>query len=469
MPWNVDQVLVLAPDPGSAKSGKELASPRKWKTLGATAACAWGEIQGSGKVPYQTIVDLGGPVFKCTCPSRKFPCKHGLGLFLILAQQPAAMASTEPPAWVSEWFAKRAASAEKKTAKASTPGAPPDAEAEAKAAAGAEKRAAAREDKITAGLADLGTWLNDLVRTGLAPLPGKPAGFWETPAARLVDAQAPGLARRVREMGTIPAAGEGFPARLLRELGVISAAGEDWPARLLRELSLLHLAREGWSRRDALPPATQADLRRVIGFTESKEDLLGQDGVRDRWQVLGQSVEEEERFRVQRVWLWGAQSGRPSLVLSVSAGPNQPLDTSLVIGTSVDAELAFVPSAFPLRAVVKQRHGEAVHLVPGEVKLPHPTIAAANAFVAGAWTANPWLEQIPVALAAVVPVTRNGAWLVRDAAGHALPLRANDPAGWRLAALSGGNPLALFGEWDGELLLPLSVWAEGRFLGNEVC
>jgi uncharacterized Zn finger protein len=25
-------------------------------------------------------VDLSGPAFRCTCPSRKFPCKHGLAL-----------------------------------------------------------------------------------------------------------------------------------------------------------------------------------------------------------------------------------------------------------------------------------------------------------------------------------------------------------------------------------------------------
>ena len=97
MPWSVDQVVALAPDAGSAKSGKDLAVSGKWKTLGAAAGCVWGEIQGSGRTPYQTIVDLGGPAFKCTCPSRKFPCKHGLGLFLLLAAQPDALGQEEPP------------------------------------------------------------------------------------------------------------------------------------------------------------------------------------------------------------------------------------------------------------------------------------------------------------------------------------------------------------------------------------
>lgn len=89
--WNTEQVLALAPDASSAKSGKDLSAPRKWKSLGANDACGCGEIQGSGKSPYQTSIDLSEPAFKCTCPSRNFPCKHGLGLFLILAQQPGAM------------------------------------------------------------------------------------------------------------------------------------------------------------------------------------------------------------------------------------------------------------------------------------------------------------------------------------------------------------------------------------------
>ena len=98
MAWNVEQILALAPDPSSAKAGKDLSAARKWKTLGLSAACAWGSVQGSGKDPYQTCIDLAEPAFKCTCPSRKFPCKHGLGLGLILAQQPAALTETEPPA-----------------------------------------------------------------------------------------------------------------------------------------------------------------------------------------------------------------------------------------------------------------------------------------------------------------------------------------------------------------------------------
>ena len=444
MAWNTDQVLALAPDPGSAKSGKDLGVARKWVTLGTDGKSAWGTIQGSGKTPYQASIDLAGPAFKCTCPSRKFPCKHGLGLFLILVQQPAALTESAPPAWTTEWLAKRVEKEEKKAAQEAAPSQPPDLEAAAKAAVAAEKRAASRESRVSAGLDDLATWLNDIVRSGFATLPGKPSAYWQTPAARLVDAQAPGLARRVAE------------------LDGVTTAGEAWPRTLLRKAALLHLAREGWSRLGSLAPKHQADLRSVIGLPLAQEEVLAQTGLRDRWLVLGRRIVEEDRLRTQRTWLWGRTSNRPALCLSFSATASQPLDMSLTPGTEVDAELAFFPSASPLRALVKQRHGQPSGDAP--VALAHATIVDANRFAAEAFAANPWTERVPFALAKVIPVRRACGWIVRDAAGHGLPLAISDATAWKLVALAGGQSLALTGEWDGETLTPLATWVERRFL-----
>ena len=76
-----EQILALAPDPASARAGQGLANARKWATLGCDMRSAWGECQGSAREPYRTQIDLSEPAFRCSCPSRKFPCKHGLGLF----------------------------------------------------------------------------------------------------------------------------------------------------------------------------------------------------------------------------------------------------------------------------------------------------------------------------------------------------------------------------------------------------
>ena len=63
----------LSPDDASAKAARGLTSIGKWPQLGANAQALWGECQGSGSKPYQTQVDLAGPAFKCTCPSRTQP------------------------------------------------------------------------------------------------------------------------------------------------------------------------------------------------------------------------------------------------------------------------------------------------------------------------------------------------------------------------------------------------------------
>ena len=83
--WNAEQILALAPDASAAKAGNALAQKSKWLRLGFDSRAVWGECQGSGKEPYRTKIDLREPAFACSCPSRKFPCKHGLGLFLLLA------------------------------------------------------------------------------------------------------------------------------------------------------------------------------------------------------------------------------------------------------------------------------------------------------------------------------------------------------------------------------------------------
>src|SRR6202034_3296211 len=91
------QVLALAPDAASAKAGQGLGNPGKWVSLGRRERSVWGQCQGSGKDPYRTQADLTGPAFHCSCPSRKFPCKHGLGLLLILASNGAKFSEAEPP------------------------------------------------------------------------------------------------------------------------------------------------------------------------------------------------------------------------------------------------------------------------------------------------------------------------------------------------------------------------------------
>jgi hypothetical protein len=453
--WTVERVLALAPDSSSAKAGRDLATRRKWTTLGTGdgvdgTAVLWGACQGSGKDPYLTRVDTGEPAFKCSCPSRKFPCKHALGLFLLFVQSRGEFSGGKPPDWVAEWVESRAARAtrrvERETRASEPRGAddgPVDAPHRDKAARQASARAAERERRVAAGVAELGLWLRDLVRGGLSAAAARPASSWETMAARLVDAQAPGAAKFVRQMATIPASGEG------------------WPGRLLDRMARLHLLLEGYGRIDALSPDLAADVRAGLGWTMTQDALLELDGVRDQWAIVGRRVTEEDRLRVQRTWLWGRDTRRGALLLHFAPlgsarNESKPVDPTFVPGTAFDGTLVFFPSAVPLRVVVKER----ASAVAWSADQGYASVSEAIAATASADARMPWVESHPVLLREALPTTATLPWRIGDTAGGWIPLSERFRDRWRLAAVSGGAAVPLFGEWDGESLMPLTVWGE---------
>lgn len=440
---NPEQILALAPDPASAKNGKSLATPRKWPTLGHNDAAVWGECQGSGSKPYQTKVDLSEMAWSCSCPSRKLPCKHTLGLLLLLQSQPQAFTQTTPPPWVEEWLASRAKRAEKRVKKQEEP---LDPAAEAKRAAAQAKKASARQANIAAGLAALDTWLRDLMRQGLASVQGKPLSFWEAPAKRLNDAQAPGAAGMLRRLAA-------------------TATRTDEAGRLLAGLGRLWLLVEAYQRIDSLSPATQADIRAALGLTINQDEILSQPGQRDQWLVIGQHTMTEDKLNAHYTWLWGSAAGRGALILDfihANATVQTQAGQRQVPGTCLDAELAFYPGSYPLRALIKTHHAD---MTTFDTLTGYPDIPTALDAYAAALGQQPWLERFPLALQAVTLVNNGTAkdWAVRDAHGLLLPCDRRFAEPWQVLALSGGHPVVLTGEWDGSTLLPLGVLVEGRF------
>ena len=451
--WSAEQIIALAPDASSVKAGKELATPRRWVTLGQNQHAAWGECQGSGKAPYQTQIDFSdissSPAFKCSCPSRKFPCKHALALFLLVATQSTAFEEHTPPAWVSEWLANRAAKANQKASKSDP--APTDPQ---RAKARAEKTSARRQARLDDGLRDLRLWLQDLIREGLAEAQSKPTGFWEAPAARLVDAQAPGLARRMRRFGELTLAGEG------------------WQERILEQAASLYLLVDSYGRIQSLPEPIQAEIRQQIGFTENKDELLAKPGLVDRWLVLGQCNFDEHTgpigrsplLKVQRTWLWGQSSQRYALVLSFSA-PGQTLDAGWITGSTQEAELVFYPGVYPLRALVK-RHLSAPELhatLPG-----YANFEEAFEDYTSALADNPWIDVLPMSLNKVKPVFTEGGWSLQDPTKRQLPIAKIFRYGWQLLALAGDGELDIFGEWSQAGFAPLTILADGRWISYPV-
>ena len=438
MTLDANQILALAPDPASAKAGSQLASPRNWSNLGSNDAALWGECQGSGKTPYRTQIDVGGPAFKCSCPSRKFPCKHGLGLYLLHAAEPALFGATAEPAWVTDWLQGRQVRQEKKADKAATIEASP--EAAAAAAAQARRREEKREDKVSAGLSELQTWLHDLAREGLAAVRSRGQGFWDAIAARMADAQAAPLARRLRRAGG-----------MLYQSGLRNAE-----ALVANELASLYLLAQAWQRIDALPPPLQADVRALLGWTMSQDDVLRLPPVADCWHVLAQTTFDDERLRVRATWLHGAATGRWALHVQYAVG-TQGFELQLAPGTAFDGELCFYPSAYPLRAQVR-RQDDARPLTATAASTGLDTLLDTHA---NALAVQPFLERHPALLDGLVPDALDHG-ILHDVQGRRIVLHPSFRHPLHLLALSGGHPLTVCGEWDGHTLLPLSVWHGGR-------
>ncbi|MDX9700745.1 MAG: hypothetical protein RBT55_14320 [Rhodocyclaceae bacterium] len=437
--WTPEQVVALSPDAASTKAGQKLAKPQQWLTLGQQGNLLWGELQGSGSNPYQTAIITDEPAFKCSCPSRKFPCKHGLGLAMIHAAQADALKSVEPPPWVREWLDKRSDRAQKKAEKAAAQDAPVDEATQAKRARAQQKRSAARSDKVQAGLEELQRWLFDLVRQGLMT---NDPNAWQHMAARMVDAQAPGLARR------------------LEEAGMLCYRGGAWQEAVLAEMARIHLLIEGWQRRAQLPPALADEIASRLGLPVSREEVLAGEGVADGWHVLAQAQEDDGQMRTRRTWLYGERCARMALLLDFSVhGQAMPLRPP--VGHAFDGELVFYPGARPLRALIRSEPPPPARPrpVPEGVFLP---LAEALAEWGRAIAHNPWPGRYPLALADVVPLRTGETWQLVDAASHCLPLQLSDEQGWGLLAASGGHPLALQGEWDGQRLLPLAAFEAGQ-------
>ncbi|MFI6355969.1 SWIM zinc finger family protein [Streptomyces sp. NPDC050743] len=444
--WTAEQVLSLAPDAASRTAGGKLGTAGPWSEAGSGEGTVWGLCKGSGSRPYQTVVDLAdaaGPAYKCSCPSRKFPCKHALGLLLLWAGGDGSVpASAQAPDWAEQWLTGRRSRTEGKQGRSEGSSWSGSADPGA-----ARRRAERRAERVTAGATELEQRLADLLRGGLATAEQAGYGLWDETAARMVDAQAPGLAARVRELGAIPASGAG------------------WPARLLEECALLHLLDQGWLRRDRLPDTLAATVRSRLGLPATADGAP----LRDHWLVLAQYDTVDPKLTTRRTWLHGAASGRTRLLLSYGAAGRAP-ELSLPVGLALDAELCAYPGAGQSRSALGERFAPPA---PAAFRPPGISTAEAAARYGEALRDDPWLESVPATLDRVIPVPDGEQWQLADAdTDSALPLtRAahTRPGLWRLVALSGGAPVTVFGECGHRGFTPLTAWPDGEVEAVPLC
>lgn len=343
--------------------------------------------------------------------------------------------------------------------------------------------AAQRRRRVTAGLAELDIWLADQVRTGLARV-DRSTGAFEVMAARMVDAQAPGVAARLRAL----AAGD--------------QAAPDRPRRTLAELAALHLLVTAHRDIDDLPEALAATVRTHIGYPMPTATVRRHAAVRDHWMTLGMRVSADDRLHTRRTWLYGRHTHRWALLVEHSFGDNPSFaSTAPAPGRMADAELHYYPGTPPLRALWGVRNGveepfTTIPAPPGPEASDHPAdhgeggfptdrteqgasptaperrdvdahagsdCDAALAAYAEALAADPWLRSWPVLLREVTPVVDGPRRLVVDATGAALPLTGLAQP-WRMLGAAGGHPVTVLGEWTADGLVPISLLVHGQIV-----
>ena len=297
------------------------------------------------------------------------------------------------------------------------------------------ERLAARAERVSAGLEELDQWLRDQIRGGIAGLGQGGYAALERVAARMVDAQAPGVASMLRSLP-----GE--------------QVGEDWPGQLLEQLGALHLLIQAHRSLDRLPADLAATVRTRVGYPVRKADVLAGPGLVDHWYAIGAVDTIEFRLETRRVWLFGATSRRWAVVLSF-APIGGFLDDSLTAGQRLQARLHFYAGSGQYRALV----GERLDVVDPLVLPPAETYEEVCGRFATLLADDPWASRMPaVVRAAPVPPGPERRTLAAPG-GHRSLRRAGRPRAepWHLLARSMGEPITLFGEWGPRGFHPLSV------------
>ena len=436
MDWTRTQVLSFAPDSGTATRGEAIATTLKWPVLERNTRAIWGECKGSGAKNYKTGVDLQRLAFKCSCPSRKFPCKHSIALMLIFVSESTAFSTKEKnPVWLEEWLLGRdQKEAQTKTLASAT-------ETQQKSEALKEKNWQTRLRLMDKGIIDVDIWLLDLIRQGLAQTQGQDYAFWNGMATRMVDAKLGGLAKRIKA------------------LQLIQGTTADWPTRMLSELSEIYLLSTGFKQREDLPDGLKKELFSVAGVNIKKEILLSQKGLMDTWTVVGQIEGVEENLNFRRTWLKGSKTKRYALLLDFSFG-DAGYTKHWKVASIFTGEIVFYPSSFPLRAVVKSidLKEESLDDLQGEkhIEIFMDTYAEALSL-------NPWISNFPCCLEAVIPAIQNDDLYLVDQQKNKIVVNKNN-ATWKLMSISGGYPITVFGEWSGERLIVLSATVGMRFV-----
>ena len=186
----------MAVNDSSFKNGEKLYDKGSFYELKRTedSKVYWALCEGSGKNPYKVSVDMSDesklPVCRCSCPSRQFPCKHGIGLMLSIAAG-KDFCVDEIPSEIKEKHEKAEEREAKKIAKQAKP---------KKVTAASIKASEKKIEKQLEGLDLCRKMMNELMTSGLATLSGTSLEKFRELSAELYNYGLPGPQRIINRI-----------------------------------------------------------------------------------------------------------------------------------------------------------------------------------------------------------------------------------------------------------------------------
>ncbi len=428
-PLFIDQ---LSSDPASLQAGKELAKSLYWESCAYSDNAVWGSCKGSGSLPYRTQIDLHQIAYKCTCPSRKFPCKHSLGLLYYYISNAAVFVIEAEPEWVKVWIDKR--NQKPATEATETPVITP----KITNPATLEKR----HKQVIDGISELQLWLQDLVRNGLMALPPKPPSYWDDMIRRMVDAKAPGLANALKKIAEIPMGGNG------------------WENSVWEKIVRLYAISEAYKNLTSLTEDEQYEVKSLIGFTQNQEQLKTQNGIKDIWMALSSITKEENDIMVLQTWFLGKTSGCIGLYLQFYPWQLSPA-LNFIVGASYQGEIVHFYGIENDRVLLKDWNNSNTIFEPetsiNNIEMLHQKNIEQLQL-------NPFIESKPYIVAELILHKLNNNWMLIDNRQNYVLLTNKDETGLlKLFITTGGKPSKFFILGKGLSYELMGCWDNGCY------
>jgi hypothetical protein len=256
-----------APNAGAIKNARGVVIKKKLVGLfrSSDETLLFGDCKGSGAENYRPSADFADPakpVYRCTCPSRVFPCKHSLALLYAYAQG-LKFTEKDVPEDIASKREKVQQRAEKKKVESDQP---------------RKVNTSALKKKIQAqldGLKLLESLVQDLTRAGLGTLNAKSARQIEEQAKQLGNAFLPGAQNALHAL-----TGLFYRSEISSEDELKASEREKVYSMALDQLNRLHsLTKQGrkylQSRLDdpELKPETESDIAAWLGHAWQLREL----------------------------------------------------------------------------------------------------------------------------------------------------------------------------------------------------